>query len=530
MEHFAALLDKLYFTSGSLAKGDLLKQYLRRTPDPDRGWAVAAIAGTLSFDLFKRHTVKQLIGERMDPLLFELSYDYVGETSETVAHLWPVSPGAGRLERLPSLGEVVEQFRQRDRAAVADYLVQLLDAMNASQRWALLKLGMRGLRIGISARLLKRILAEYGSVDVSEIEALWHGLEPPYTDLLNWLDGRGDKPDIGDRVTFQPVMLSCPLEPEHHHDIDADNWQAEWKYDGIRVQLVGKAGGKALYSRSGDDISHSFPDIVQAVDFSAVLDGELLVVRNGRIGSFNELQQRLNKKKPAKRLLAENPAGLMIYDALSLDGEDITALSLLERRRRLAQWLDAKAPPGMLLSPILPFADFAELRRLHRRADQGGGNYIEGLMLKHKHSPYLPGRIKGHWYKWKREPMLVDAVMMYAQRGHGKRSSYYSDYTFGLWQDGQLLPIGKAYSGFTDAELKALDKWVRGHIVARFGPVREVEKELVLEVAFDSAHTSSRHKSGIALRFPRIHRIRWDKPAAEADELATLKKKSNLAG
>ena len=172
MEHFAALLDKLYFTSGSLAKGDLLKQYLRRTPDPDRGWAVAAIAGTLSFDLFKRHTVKQLIGERMDPLLFELSYDYVGETSETVAHLWPVSPGAGRLERLPSLGEVVAQFRQRDRAAVADYLVHLLDAMNASQRWALLKLGMRGLRIGISARLLKRILAEYGSVDVSEIEAL----------------------------------------------------------------------------------------------------------------------------------------------------------------------------------------------------------------------------------------------------------------------------------------------------------------------------------------------------------------------
>ncbi len=522
MKAFAALLDRLYFTSSSLAKARILREYLVTTPDPDRGWAIAAIGGTLNFDLFKRKLIRDLLLERVDPVLFDLSYDYVGELSETVAHMWPAPALAPRDAALPGLAEVVDSFSSADKPAIRARLIELLDAMNASERWALVKLGTRGLRIGVSARFLKKILADYGGVATEEVERLWHAIDPPYTPLLQWLEGKAPKPDISERVTFHPVMLAHPLEKEDYQRIDRDDWQAEWKYDGIRVQLNSTAHGAALYSRTGDDISHSFPDVMARTNFAAILDGELLVKRDGEIAPFNHLQQRLNKKKPGKKLLAENPAWLTIYDALSLDGVEMTHLPLATRRRHLECWYRKHQPQGVDISEILAFESFEDLQKLRAGAERGGGNHIEGLMLKHRHSIYLPGRPKGQWFKWKRDPMLVDAVMMYAQRGHGKRSSFYSDYTFGLWRDEQLLPIGKAYSGFTDEELRQLDRWVRNHTTGRFGPVREVEKSLVLEVAFDSVQASKRHKSGVALRFPRIHRIRWDKPAREADVLRHL--------
>lgn len=522
MERFAELLDRLYYTAGTNAKSRLLQQYLAETPDPDRGWAVAAIGGTLSFDLFKRNLIRTLTQERVDPYLFELSYDYVGEMSETVAHLWPSAAGAN--EPLPGLAEVVEHFRESNAAEARTYLAQLLDVMTPSQRWALVKLGTRGLRIGMSARSLKRALADYGNVEVEQIERLWHGLEPPYESLLQWLDGTGPEPDVSRSLTFHPVMLSHPAEEKDIAALDADQWQAEWKYDGIRVQLVSTAAGVALFSRTGDDISGAFPDVVEAVNFRAIIDGELLVRRGERIGSFNELQQRLGRKKPPRKLIEANPAGIIAYDALALDGESVTSLKLVERRARLDAFLKQHAPPQISMSQTLRFVSRNDLEALRAQADRQNATYVEGLMLKRRAGQYVPGRPKGEWYKWKRDPMLVDAVMMYAQRGHGKRSSFYSDYTFGLWEDDTLLPIGKAYSGFTDEELKKLDRWVRNNTVGRFGPVREVDKALVLEVAFDDVHASKRHKSGLALRFPRIHRIRWDKPAAEADRLATLKR------
>lgn len=519
MERFAELLERLYFTGSNTAKAQIIKRYLKDVPDPDRGWAVAAMAGTLNFDLFKRNLVKTLVTQRVDPLLFDLSYDYVGETSETVALLWPPTPEARPLAALPSLSEVVEEFKSRTKAGISEYLVTLLDAMSPSQRWALLKLGTRTLRIGVSARFLKKVLADYGGVAVEDIERLWHALEPPYVSLLQWLDGQGPKPEPTDQLVFHPVMLSHPLEEADYDKIVPGAWQAEWKYDGIRVQLVSTGAGQALFSRTGDDIGGSFPDVLARVDFHAVLDGELLVRQGEQIASFNELQQRLNKKKPSAKLLQDYPAHLMLYDALVLDGEDITPLPLAERRQKLEAWLEHHEPRGTSLSPILPFKSFTELENLRANAEQTLGPHIEGLMLKRMDSAYVPGRPKGQWYKWKRAAQTVDAVMMYAQRGHGKRSSFYSDYTFGLWDGEQLLPIGKAYSGFTDQELRRLDRWVREHTVGRFGPVREVEKSLVLEVAFDAVQSSTRHKSGLALRFPRISRIRWDKPAGEADRL-----------
>jgi DNA ligase-1 len=253
--------------------------------------------------------------------------------------------------------------------------------------------------------------------------------------------------------------------------------------------------------------------------FHGVLDGELLVIRDGAVAPFADLQQRLNRKTVSAKLLRDHPAGIRLYDILFDGAEDVRPQSFDARRARLEDWFARERPARMDLSPLILFADLAELSEIREGARAAS---IEGLMLKRGDSPYLPGRPKGLWWKWKRDPLTIDAVLMYAQRGHGKRSSYYSDYTFGLWRADELVPVGKAYFGFTDAELAFLDRWVRNHTTARFGPVREVEKALVLEVAFDAAQLSSRHKSGVALRFPRIARIRADKPAAEADRLESL--------
>ncbi|MFC3095189.1 cisplatin damage response ATP-dependent DNA ligase [Alteromonas sediminis] len=477
MDAFSQLLDQLYFTNSTKTKSALIQAYLHATPDPDRGWAIAAIAGTLTFDFFKRNTVKKLILDHVDPTLFALSYDYVGEMSETVAHLWPHSINSD--EPLPSLHEIVMQFTHCKKPEVPTLLTRYLSRMYASQRWALLKLGTRGLRVGVSARALKQCLAEYGNVDVSDIERIWHGLTPPYTDLMAWLDGHAPIPDVSDK-------------------------------------------GKALYSRTGDDISHSFGDLLDSVELNGRLDGELVVMLNSKVAPFNDLQQRLNKKKPSKRLMEMLPVHLIVYDALTLDGNTLTSLPLSERRKQLDAWFEGKRHPRLHLSEKFTVTNKDACVQLREHAITHP--HIEGLMLKRLDSVYVNGRPSGQWYKWKRDPYVVDAVIMYAQRGHGKRSSFYSDYTFGTWQGDTLLPIGKAYSGFTDEELKKLDTWVRKNTVGHFGPVKEVKKALVFEIAFDSVHESKRHKSGLALRFPRIHRIRWDKPANEADTLDTVRR------
>ncbi|HYE48766.1 MAG TPA: cisplatin damage response ATP-dependent DNA ligase, partial [Azospirillaceae bacterium] len=307
--------------------------------------------------------------------------------------------------------------------------------------------------------------------------------------------------------------------------LDPADYRAEWKWDGIRVQVAGSTAGPGrLYSRTGDDVGGAFPDLVERLSFDAVLDGELLVVRGNEVRPFNDLQQRLNRKQPTARMLAEYPAHVRLYDILVEAGEDLRPLPFLERRRRLEDWYRRVRPAAMDLSPLVPFASWEELAEIRAGAREAA---IEGLMLKRADSPYTAGRPKGPWFKWKRGALTVDTVLMYAQRGHGKRSSYYSDYTFGCWTadpaaGGQLVPVGKAYSGFTDEELGRLDRWVRNNTVRRYGPVREVSAGLVLEIAFDSVHPSTRHKSGLAMRFPRVHRIRWDKPPAEADLVATL--------
>src|SRR5690606_7876605 len=371
-------------------------------------------------------------------------------------------------------------------------------------------------------------------VEVGEIEEVWHGLEPPYGDLFAWLEGRGDRPDAEAPGRFRPVMLAPALdEAVDLPRLNPADYAAEWKWDGIRVQAVRERGVARLYSRTGDEISAAFPDLMEALTFEGALDGELVVLRDDAVAPFGDLQQRLNRKRVDQRLTDAYPAGIIAYDLLAADGEDLRELPLRQRRARLEALATG---PRLKLSPLVPFADWDELAAL--RADPPVGAAAEGLMLKRWDSPYQAGRPKGPWFKWKRDPHRIDAVLMYAQRGHGKRSSFYSDFTFGVWTaDGALTPVGKAYFGYTDAELKQLDKFVRDHTVERFGPVRSVKAGrdfgLVLEIAFEGLQRSPRHKSGVAMRFPRIGRIRWDKPAREAatlDEVLDLPDRIERAG
>ena len=513
---FADLLERLVFTPSRNAKIALLRRYFATKPDPDRGIGLAAITGELSFTAAKPGLIRELAATRTDPVLFEWSYDYVGDLAETVALMWPVAPTNAEP---PRLAEVVEALETAPKAALPGIVAAWLDASDASVRLALLKLITGGLRVGASSRIAKIALAEIGGVDPDEVEEVWHGLAPPYLPLFAWLEKRAPRPDPAQAPVFRPPMLAHPLEDGDIASLQPADWRAEWKWDGIRVQLVATEGGRRLYSRSADDISAAFPEIVEAMDFHAVLDGELLVIREGRVAPFADLQQRLNRKVVSARMMADYPVGIRLYDLLFDEGDDVRPLPFDTRRERLEAWYTRSRPARMNLSELIRFGSLDELMALR---DGARAASIEGLMLKRGDAPYLPGRVKGLWWKWKRDPLTVDAVLMYAQRGHGKRSSYYSDYTFGLWREDELVPVGKAYFGFTDQELIFLDRWIRNNTVARFGPVREVEKSLVLEVAFDAAQRSNRHKSGVAMRFPRIARIRTDKPAAEADRLETL--------
>ncbi|MGV8840946.1 MAG: cisplatin damage response ATP-dependent DNA ligase [Bauldia sp.] len=673
MKRFAALLDRLVLTPQRNAKLRLMRDYFAGTPDPDRGYALAALTGYLAIASVKPATLRALIGERLDEVLFYYAYDYVGDLAETIALAWPepgatgltapaplsaplpkpagagrsrgypkerdkaklsdiattlslpfddlpetpaprrgagrrvhgralddgtgrsvppyrgrsavrldpTSPRRGEAKETPgddldrsaagaaqdphdplgwamapagpatpshaqgwratpgighnaaplTLADVVETLRRTSKLEAPLVLAGWLDQLDSTGRWGLIKLVGGALRVGVSARLAKQALADLGGKEVNEIEEVWHGLKPPYQPLFAWIEGRGERPQSRIRAPFRPVMLSHAIADGEVAAITPEAYAAEWKWDGIRVQAVVEGLARRLYSRSGEDISSAFPDLVHALDFQGAIDGELLVgghtFEGFRLGSFGDLQQRLNRRVVTEDVARRFPAFIRAYDVLVAGGEDVRRLPFRDRRARLEALVAHSRSQRLDLSPLVPFADADELARL--RASPPAA-VIEGLMLKRWDSVYEPGRPKGPWFKWKRDPHVVDAVLMYAQRGHGKRSSYYSDYTFGVWTDGEdgpeLVPVGKAYFGFTDEELTEIDRFVRNNTVGRFGPVREVVHQpdagLVFEVAFEGLNRSTRHRSGIAMRFPRIARLRWDKPPAEADRLETL--------
>jgi DNA ligase-1 len=545
MNRFAELLDRLAYEPSRNNKLRLITEYFRTESDPDRGYALAAMTGELSFAQAKPALIRTLIAERTDPVLFAMSYDYVGDLSETVALMWPRGAPGDNHPPAPGLGEIVETLHATRKAELPAQLSRWLDLLDETGSWALLKLITGALRIGVSARLAKTAVAGLGDLPANEVEEVWHGLRPPYVELFAWIEGRSERPRTDNPAPFRTPMLAHAIDGADFSGLNPEEFRAEWKWDGVRVQAVvglDPAGQRVtrLYSRTGEDVSAAFPDMVAALADNlfddVTIDGELLVVRDGMVQPFSVLQQRLNRKTVSAKLIAEYPLHIRAYDLLAENGEDLRTLPFDARRQRLEALLARYQGGWIDLSPLLPFDTWETLAAA--RADPataGAGlnaDAIEGVMLKRCDSIYISGRPKGLWWKWKRDPFNIDAVLMYAQRGHGKRSSYYSDFTFGVWQANdagdELVPVGKAYFGFTDEELLQLDRWVRNHTVSRFGPVREVTANkaegVVLEIAFEGLNQSSRHKSGVAMRFPRIARIRWDKPSRDADRLETLQK------
>jgi DNA ligase-1 len=550
MNRFAELLDRLAYEPSRNNKLRLMIDYFRSSGDPERGWALAALTGGLSFPHAKAGLIRSLIAERTDPVLFELSYDYVGDLSETVALMWPAKQAhiptaptqqGGEEEDKLTLTDVVETLARLGKTQLPQQLARWLDALDETGRWALIKLVTGGLRVGVSARLAKAAVAALADKDVHDVEVIWPALAPPYRELFAWLEGRADKPVSGDPAPFRPPMLAHALDDADLAALNPADFMAEWKWDGIRVQAVAgredKPDGRLvarLYSRTGEEISKSFPDLLEALRSPGAIDGELLIMRDRRVQTFNVLQQRLNRKTVAAKLMTEFPAHLRAYDLLADGDEDLRERPFAERRARLERFVARLNDERIDLSPLIAFHSWDELIAARKNPSAAGAGpdaaAVEGVMLKAREALYLPGRPKGLWWKWKRDPFIIDAVLMYAQRGHGKRSSYYSDYTFGVWtksEDGdELVPVGKAYFGFSDEELLQIDRFVRRNTIERFGPVREVVHEahrgLVLEVAFEGLQRSSRHKSGLAMRFPRINRLRWDKPPGHADRLDRL--------
>lgn len=516
MQRFANLLDGLVTMPGRNGKLRLITDYLEHAPDPDRGYGLAALTDELDLGTAKPGAIRELAEARCDPTLFYLSYDYVGDLAETLALMWRRAEDAA--PDPPPLWEVVDTLMAAPRTRIPELLAGWLDRLDATGRWALLKLITGGLRVGVSGRLARTAFAQWANLALDDVEEAWPCVRPPYAPLFAWAAG-GPKPELKDVPAFRPFMLANPLEEADMKGLDPALYAVEWKWDGIRVQVARRNGETRVFARSGDEITHAFPDIMEAAAFDGAIDGELLVMdAAGEPAPFNHLQQRLNRKTVSAAMLTKYPAFVRAYDLLQHGEEDLRPLPFRDRRARLEALFD-RPRPRFDVSPLLPLTSWDDLSALRDEARARG---MEGLMLKTWDSPYVPGRPKGPWFKWKRDPLTVDAVLLYAQRGHGKRSSYYSDYTFGVWRGEELVPVGKAYFGFTDEELRQLDRWVRTNTVERYGPVRAVRPGLVFEVAFDSIHPSPRHKSGLAMRFPRISRIRWDKPHEEADRIEAL--------
>ena len=522
MKKFSSLLHNLILTPSRNTKIKLLQDYFKIL-DINRAYALAILSDQLSFQFIKASKLRELVYEQVDQHLFDYSYDYVGDLAETISLIWPTNK-EGKSQNLSAL---IENIKKIKKSEINTEFSKVLSELSNNERWTLIKICTGGLRIGVSERLVKTALADLYNKSVNEIEEIWHGLEFPYENLFQWLKNETSKPKIDFKKLFHPMMLANPIDEEKDFKrLNANEFQAEYKWDGIRVQLMVSLKSVSLYSRTGDNISSAFPEIIETTKGDAVIDGELLVGRNFKPSGFNDLQQRLNRKKASKDLQKKFPVFIRAYDILFYKGKDLRKLSLVERRKYLEKFQKENKTNQIDLSYIINFSSWDKLTTYKNNFHD---DLNEGVMIKLKNSEYLPGRKKGYWYKWKKNPKLVDAILMYAQRGHGKRSSYYSDFTFGVWKESELVPIGKAYSGYTDKELLVLDKFIRNNTINKFGPVREVKKEIILEVAFDDVFPSTRHKSGVAMRFPRIHRIRWDKPVNEVLTISEFKKEFKLS-
>jgi DNA ligase-1 len=523
MRRFAALFAALDGTTSTSAKVAALAEYFRTAPEDDRLWTIALLSGRRPRRSVTATELREWAAEAAGlPLwLFEESYPVVGDLAETIALVLPDPSHA--TER--SLAEWIGTIRAVAGRPATERRAAILDAwagLAPEERFLFNKLITGGFRMGVSQKLMTRALAAATGLEEAELAHRLMGAWTPETVSYRTLIHASDP--AADLSRPYPFFLAYPLEAEPGTLGDPADWFAEWKWDGIRGQIVFRGGELALWSRGEELITDRFPEFARLADFlppGTVIDGEVMAWAGDGPLPFAELQKRIGRKTVPRKLLAEAPAMLLGYDLLEAEGTDLRALPFATRRARLEALASGLPPDAPLrLSPEVPFAGWDDLAALRAQA---GAARAEGLMLKRRASAYGVGRRRGDWWKWKVDPMTVDAVMVYAQSGHGRRATLFTDFTFAVRDGDDFVPFTKAYSGLTDAEFADITRWVRANTLERFGPVRRVPPELVFEIAFEGIQASSRHKSGIALRFPRMVRWRRDKPAAEIDTLEGLR-------
>lgn len=531
MRRFALLYEALDTTTATRQKLAALVAHFAATPGADAAWAVHFLGGGRLRRLVGPATLRRWLVEAsgLPEWLIEETYAAVGDLAETIALLMELEPrgepGPGDADadlplhawietRLLPLASLPEP-EQRER------VVGWWRSLPARECYLLNKLLTGALRVGVAQGLLARALAQHAGLSREVVLGRLAGDWSPSAAAFERLVDPQDDAGASDPTRPYPFMLASALEGEVEQLGDPREWLAEWKWDGIRAQLIRRAGRLSIWSRGEELLTERFPEIASAAErrgVDAVLDGEILVWGDAGVRPFGELQTRIGRKRPGRKLLAERPAAFLAYDLLEHEGRDLRSLPLAERRQRLEVLLEA-GDDTLMLSPALAEEDWPALATARAQSRTRG---VEGLMLKRLAAPYASGRTRGAWWKWKIAPFTLDGVLLYAHPGHGRRASLYTDYTFGVWQGEALVPVAKAYSGLDDREIRELDAWIRRNTVERFGPVRAVRPEQVFELAFEGINRSPRHRAGVALRFPRILRWRSDKPAAEADRLATL--------
>ena len=524
MRRFTTLFTRLDETNKTLAKLAALEDYFRDAPPADAAWAVYFLTGRKLKRLILTRNLRAWAAEQggVPDWLFEASYEVVGDLAETVALLLPAPVQASDLplsrwveDRLLPLKNLPEP-EQRDR------VIEMWRELDRPQRFVAGKLMTGGFRVGVSARSVIKALAGVSGLGPEVIAHRLMGHWEPTPDWFIALVGEEREGEVDDSRPY-PFFLAHPTDDPAAELGDAADYLAEWKWDGIRAQVIRRNGRSFVWSRGEELIGERFPEITAVADAlpdGTVLDGEIVIAKHDEVQPFGELQRRIGRKTVGKKLLKDCPAHLIAFDVLEHGGADLRGKSFAERREVLETFAAPfEGAANASVSEILEGESWDALaaHRQHSRALRA-----EGLMLKRRDAPYGVGRVRGPWWKWKVEPYTVDCVMIYAQRGHGKRASLYTDYTFAVWDGDTLVPFAKAYSGLTDAEIRKLDHWIRRNTLNKFGPVREVKAERVMELAFENIQQSKRHKSGIAVRFPRIVRLRDDKQPADADTLETV--------
>ncbi|MBF4985348.1 ATP-dependent DNA ligase [Nonlabens mediterrranea] len=541
MKQFAELIRIIDGTNKTTLKVAALTEYFKTAPEEDKLWTIAI----LSHRRPKRPVNTTLMREWATEIsgiplwLFEESYHIVGDLAETIALILPTTNESSDKSLSQIIKELID-LRKKEDEDKKKYLQENWLKLNYYERFVFNKIMTGGFRIGVSQKLMTRALSQATDIDqdilAHKLMGSWTGENTTFQELV-YQDN-----EVAMRGKPYPFYLAYAIENEAADLGDVTQWSAEHKWDGIRSQTIIRAGELFVWSRGEELVTDKYPEFqkfLEVIPDGTVIDGEILPYKNGQILNFNDLQTRIGRKTVGKKLLTDVPVVIVAYDLLEWQGEDIRERSFQERRAILDQLVDhihekekqeelddksisdsSSTTTPLLISETMSFSSWEEVAQERERSAE---RKSEGLMLKRKDSPYLVGRKKGDWWKWKVDPFTIDAVLTYAMRGHGRRANLYTDYTFGLWNDGELVTFAKAYSGLTDAEFRKIDAWIKKNTLERFGPVRSVTPHHVFEIAFEGIAPSKRHKSGVATRFPRIHRWRKDKPIEEANTLEDLK-------